>query len=164
MIKPWLAVLTSFHRTPVFRKTWLAVAGLGVYAAIVASVDWWLLSGVTTVGSQFHGLLGLVLGMLLVFRTNTSYDRWWEARKLWGQLVNDSRNLAIKVASCVRAETSDKHLLARRLADFAWGLKGHLQGSRPTTERSGSHDALDFPGHVPVGVARAIYELSLIHI
>jgi putative membrane protein len=34
---------------------------------------------------------------LLVFRTNTAYDRWWEGRKLWGKLVNDSRNFAIKI-------------------------------------------------------------------
>ena len=38
-----------------------------------------------------------MLGFLLSFRNNHAYDRWWEARKLWGQLVNDSRNLCLKV-------------------------------------------------------------------
>lgn len=38
---------------------------------------------------------GAVLGLLLVLRTNAGYDRWWEARKLWGGIVNQSRNLAI---------------------------------------------------------------------
>ncbi|HBL48462.1 MAG TPA: hypothetical protein DDZ90_34280, partial [Planctomycetaceae bacterium] len=46
--------------------------------------------------SNLHGIIGLVLGLLLVFRTNSSYSRWWEARKLWGRLVNVTRNMAIK--------------------------------------------------------------------
>jgi putative membrane protein len=38
---------------------------------------------------------GFVMGLILVFRINSGYDRWWEARKLWGSIVNQSRNLAI---------------------------------------------------------------------
>ncbi len=41
-----------------------------------------------------HGLVGTALGLLLVFRTNASYDRFWEGRKLWGGIVNETRNLA----------------------------------------------------------------------
>jgi putative membrane protein len=41
-----------------------------------------------------HTLVGLVLGLLLVFRTNASYDRYWEGRRLWGSIINESRNLA----------------------------------------------------------------------
>ncbi len=44
-----------------------------------------------------HSLLGFAISMLLVFRTNTAYERWWEGRKLWGSLINNSRNLAIKL-------------------------------------------------------------------
>jgi putative membrane protein len=42
-----------------------------------------------------HEIAGAALGLLLVFRTNASYDRWWEARKLWGGLVDRCRNLSI---------------------------------------------------------------------
>ena len=45
--------------------------------------------------SDLHAALSLVLGWLLVFRTNAAYARWWEARTLWGSLINCSRNLAI---------------------------------------------------------------------
>jgi putative membrane protein len=38
---------------------------------------------------------GLIMGLILVFRVNAGYDRWWEARKLWGNIVNQCRNLAI---------------------------------------------------------------------
>ena len=46
------------------------------------------------VPSTVHGLVGVALGLLLVFRTNSSYDRFWEGRKLWGGIVNETRNLA----------------------------------------------------------------------
>lgn len=41
-----------------------------------------------------HTLAGVALSLLLVFRTNSSYDRFWEGRKLWGGIVNETRNLA----------------------------------------------------------------------
>jgi putative membrane protein len=47
-----------------------------------------------TIPSVVHGLVGTALGLLLVFRTNASYDRFWEGRKLWGGIVNETRNLA----------------------------------------------------------------------
>src|SRR5438132_9527807 len=90
-----------------------------------------------SLAAQFHGVLGLILGTLLVFRTNTSYDRWWEGRKLWVQLVNDSRNLAIKVETCVRADLADKQRLGRWLSDFAFALKGHLRGKIRLTDLPG---------------------------
>lgn len=52
-------------------------------------------SHVSDVGipSIIHTLIGVALGLLLVFRTNASYDRFWEGRKLWGGIVNETRNL-----------------------------------------------------------------------
>ena len=44
-----------------------------------------------------HSLMGIVLGLLLVFRVNSAYDRWWEGRVQWGKLVNDSRSMAMKL-------------------------------------------------------------------
>jgi putative membrane protein len=171
MIKPWIAILVSFYRTPVFRKVWLAAAALGVYSAAVVAADRIFLSETQTIGSQIHGLLGLVLGMLLVFRTNTSYDRWWEARKLWGQLLNDSRNLSLKVAACVRADARDKHELGQRLVEFGWALERHLRAgsirlrdSKTTTGVAQSPQATventtaSSPVHQPMEAARSVYE------
>ena len=70
----------------------LALYGWLVYEFVeiehLPHIDW---------GAESTVLNGLVLGFLLSFRNNHAYDRWWEARKLWGQLVNDSRNLCLKV-------------------------------------------------------------------
>lgn len=48
-----------------------------------------------------HTLIGAALGLLLVFRTNASYDRFWEGRKLMGMIVNRARDLARQVATYV---------------------------------------------------------------
>ena len=60
----------------------------------------------------FHSILGIILGLFLVFRTNTAYDRWWEGRKLWGALVNNTRNLAIKISTFIK-DPEDRHRYQR---------------------------------------------------
>ena len=51
-----------------------------------------------------HTLVGTVLGLLLVFRTNSSYDRFWEGRKQWGGIVNECRNLARQASVWLKAD------------------------------------------------------------
>jgi putative membrane protein len=153
MIRPWVA----FHNTPIFGRIWIAVAAVTAYAAIVYFIDVTLLSDAVTLGAGFHGFFGLVLGVLLVFRTNTSYERWWEGRKLWGQLVNDSRNLAIKVQTCVQADDDEKRRLGRWLIDFALALKGHLRGAVRLGDLAGFAGSVEQPAHVPSYISTRIY-------
>ena len=131
---------------------------LGVYGLLVAWIDAYE-DGAIRLSASFHTLLGLILGLLLVFRTNTAYDRWWEGRKLWGQLVNESRNFAIKVETCVRAEPRDKVEIGKRLIDFAVALKEHLR-RKPIRlqELSSFENRTDTPQHVPAYVAQQIYD------
>ena len=158
MIRPWVAVLTRIHDTPVFARIWSAVALAGLYAGAVVWFEIHYLERLITIGSQLHAVLGLVLGTLLVFRTNTSYDRWWEGRKLWGQLVNDCRNLAIKVATCVHADRVEKDQLSVWLIDFAYALKEHLRGGLKLTDLPGFETATDQPQHVPAYLSEKIYD------
>jgi putative membrane protein len=58
-------------------------------------------------------LLGAALGILLGFRTNSAYDRWWEARKLWGMLVNSSRSLARQAVSFIQSPAGGEQQLAQ---------------------------------------------------
>src|SRR5262245_40451569 len=62
------------------------------WAAGVVLIDRYVVS--LTIPATAHTLTGLAIGLLLVFRTNASYDRFWEGRKLWGGMVNETRNLA----------------------------------------------------------------------
>jgi len=74
----------------------------------------------------------VVMGVLLVFRTNSAYERWWEARKLWGQLVNDTRNLVIKMRELARsAPDEQRHRFAQLMTEFPVSLKEHLRGGTP---------------------------------
>jgi putative membrane protein len=75
-----------------------------------------------------HSLLGFALSILLVFRTNTAYDRWWEGRRLWGQLVNASRNLALKYHAFLN-EKSDLDFFEQCIPIFSKSLANHLQKS-----------------------------------
>ena len=74
-------------------------------------------------------IYNLVLGLLIVFRTNTSYDRFWDGRKAWGALVVNTRNLAqemqIGIASSV--DSSQKQAMIRLLSAFAIATKLHLR-------------------------------------
>lgn len=158
MVQPWVAVLTSFHNTPVFGRIWTTVAAITLYAVLSVWIDLYALSQVATAHPEFHGFLGLILGTLLVFRTNTSYDRWWEGRKLWGQLVNDVRNLAIKVQTCVRADAADKQRLGCWLADFALALKQHLRGGSRLADLRSFAGSPEQPPHVPAYISTRIYD------
>lgn len=53
---------------------------------------------------------GGFLGLILVFRVNAGYDRWWEARKIWGSIVNSTRNLAILVKSYSKSDETQSTL------------------------------------------------------
>lgn len=74
----------------------------------------------------------LVLGLLLVFRTNTAYDRFWEGRKAWGQLINTVRNLSRAIWICViedsPADRLAKQQMLHLLVAFAIAMKLHLRG------------------------------------
>lgn len=73
-----------------------------------------------------YSLVGFVLSLLLVFRTNTAYDRWWEGRKKWGELVNNTRNFAIKIASMTTDKEVDQYF-ARMIPNYVFAMKEHLR-------------------------------------
>lgn len=83
--------------------------------------------------TQLHALLGLVISLLLVFRTNTAYERWWEGRKLWGALVNVSRNMAIKLHAWLPDEdTERREMFTELISRFPMVLKEHLRNTKVT--------------------------------
>jgi putative membrane protein len=83
---------------------------------------------VLEISLSLPGLLGVVIGLLLVFRNNTAYDRWWEARKILGGLVNTSRNFAMQVRSLMTGTPeSDRVVFHELLVGFVFSLKEHLR-------------------------------------
>lgn len=75
-----------------------------------------------------HSLLGIVLGLFLVFRTNTAYDRWWEGRKLWGGLVNSTRNFALKLNAYISLEDHEvRDWFSKMIPNFVFAMKESLR-------------------------------------
>jgi putative membrane protein len=82
------------------------------------------IKNITTV----HNLLGFVLSLILVFRTNTAYDRWWEARKQWGALTNLSRTLSIKLNAILPSDDKvNRHFFRKSIPLFAETLFNFLR-------------------------------------
>lgn len=126
--KNWFGVLFDFPRSPVFRTLFLDVIGAGLYAALVVWVETDYFRVAVPLGPSFLSILGIILGLLLVFRTNTAYDRWWEGRKLWGQLVNVSRGLAHALdAQLPQADGARRTHYASLLGSFPGALAAHLR-------------------------------------
>jgi ion channel-forming bestrophin family protein len=106
-----------------------------------------------------HTLVGVALGLLLVLRTNASYDRYWEGRKQWGTIVNASRNLA-RTASLYLAPAPElvRTLLAWTAA-FSRGTVHHLRGKESIGSDSGDLPADEIQavlaeGRLPLAIAR----------
>ena len=100
--------------------------------------------------------------MLLVFRTNTAYDRWWEGRKLWGALVNNSRNLAVKMNAILpRANVKDRSFFMKLIPMFAVALQQHLQAEKTRleldTEPHPEIPDFDQSKHVPNQIASLMF-------
>src|SRR5215203_3855229 len=113
---------------PVAPKLLLALVAVGLYSLLVSLFFRGLKYPHTDYGEGITVLNGIVLGVLLVFRNNAAYDRWWEGRKLWGQLINDIRNLALACRSLAAPEGDDAREVGRAMVGFAHALRLHLRG------------------------------------
>lgn len=78
-------------------------------------------------------LIGLTLAIFLGFRNSTSYARYWEARTLWGALLNESRSL-VRQALTLDIEPSQASLLAARLTAFTHALRHQLRQTDPRSD------------------------------
>src|SRR5262249_22464169 len=108
-------------------KLWTSLGlltGYGLLVGVVvdlehlAHVEW---------GAESTVLNGLVLGFLISFRNNSAYDRWWDARKLWGQLINESRNLCLKIRALNGVEPVERATIGRLVNAFSVALMNHLR-------------------------------------
>lgn len=79
-------------------------------------------------------VLGLALSIFLGFRNNACYDRWWEARKLWGQLIYEMRTLGRETVLLLQGEDDLKRQQLRRLIGFTYVLTAKLRGVYLGTE------------------------------
>ena len=160
--KDWITFIFRFHKSDTFRQLMpmMFVIGLYTYGVCYLEIEHWKLSEKSHVKniSIMHGMLGFVISLLLAYRTNTAYDRWWEGRKLWGSLVNSSRNLALKL-SVILSDEKDKKFLRQVIPAYASILSKHLSNKEVSKMLYENIDLeIDHQKHKPNQVAKSIFE------
>lgn len=154
----WIHPFTRFHRIPVFKRVWVYLALTAIYTLLVH----WLMTihfaSQAIREASSVGYVSVILGLLLVFRTNSAYERWSEGRRLWGQLVNDTRSLSMKVSHFVQVPIREKQEVGELLVSFAFSLKHHLRNSRHSHDLPGVEPLSELAGkNIPVHIADKIY-------
>lgn len=146
-------------RFPAARKLLGIALLVAAYTAIVARVedhvhpepfskfDW----GLSVIN-------GLILGSLVTFRTNEAKRRFWEGRTLWGQLINESRNLIVKAHALESLTKEDRSRWSKLLVGFAYSLMMHLRGGKPLQEVPGFSEDPQKPLHVPLYIAALVQD------
>ncbi|EMR03928.1 bestrophin family protein [Cesiribacter andamanensis] len=114
---------------------------------------------------QLPTVLGTAISLILAFNINQSYDRWWEARKVWGAIVNDSRTLILQLQQFtepVQEQAARLQQMANRQIVWCYSLGQSLRGQPPLTaeqEALLSPDDLAFAG----GQSNTPYALLMLH-
>lgn len=162
--KSWFKDITSFNKSDImwtFRYELIIVA---IYSALIA---YWEQKALYHYGdlldhiSKFFTFIGFAFSMLLVFRINSAYDKWWEGRKLWGALVNNCRNFALKIKAFVPDIQGEiKEELYDWMAAFPASLSQHLRDENTIEELPLSDKQkkkIQSKTHVPNAIAGEIY-------
>jgi putative membrane protein len=160
--KKWFLPIFQFHKSDTLRILFPSMVVIGIYTATVTYIAINVLDIKAVSTTAIHALLGTVLGLVLVFRSNSAYERWWEGRKLWGSLINESRSIAIKVNNFLpAAEMKTKIFFAKSIANYVYAMKGHLRGKVNLSEIEDTDtltiEELSQAKHVPNMIANSIY-------
>ena len=171
--KVWFRHILKFHKTDTFRILLREMMIVAAYTALVAAIEIHFLRDLRMTESGeavekvlknttiMHSILGFVLSLLVVFRTNTAYDRWWEGRKLWGALVNNTRNLSVKINSILPESCrSEKEFFKTMIGNFPTALKEHLREGINLAELEdveGFKDGYADREHIPNLMIQSLY-------
>jgi ion channel-forming bestrophin family protein len=160
--KNWFSHIFKFHKSDTFFLLWkeLVFIGLLTFGFVYVELHYFkhmeFLSNLMAV----YSLIGFVLSLLLVFRTNSAYDRWWEGRKKWGELVNTTRNLAIRLAAMNLPQDVESYF-ARMISNYAVAMKEQLREGVKLEELDLTDqelEAIKKVNHKTSFIARCMYE------
>lgn len=137
--------------------TWSVVVVVNHQFQAVPWLDW-------SVPETGHALVGGAFALLLVFRTNSSYDRFWEGRKLWGGVVNETRNLVRQTSILCAADPGLVRQAALWTIAFPYACMHRLRGRKALGEIGNDLPAAEVAAvlaadHVPLAVAKRLTAL-----
>lgn len=160
--KEWFTFIFRIHKSDTVRQLTPMMISLSIYVALIAflEIEVFKLSENSHIKNItiLHGMLGFVISLLLVFRTNTAYERWWEGRRMWGNLTNTSRNLAMKINAVLPLDDiANKTFFKEHIVEYAFALKRHLRGHQKDSEVFTSNISLHHDLHKPNHIAKLMF-------
>src|SRR6478609_1022828 len=162
--KVWLDLIFHSYGKQVMKTLLPALLFMGIFSSVICYI---FLEHIEPnhfpSSTSAHSLLGIVLGLFLVFRTNSAYDRWWEGRKMWGSMVNNTRNLAHKMNAILdKGDTENRAWFAAMISNFVIATKEHLRAGVTLSdlENPGGDflSRLQSAKHIPNRISSILYE------
>ena len=158
----WTSHLFDVEGSMVREILWRVLASVAWCALVVAAYQ----SGLEvfhriSIPSTAHSLIGTALGLLLVYRTNSSYDRFWEGRKQWGGMVNECRNLARQTSAWLAADRALMGEVIGWTIAFPYATMQRIRcaagiGAKVNELSDAEVARVEASRHVPLAVARMI--------
>jgi putative membrane protein len=160
--KSWVTLIFHLTKSDTLAILWKELIFIFSFTLGVAFLEMHFFPDAKVLDKLFsvYQILGFVISLLLVFRTNTAYDRWWEGRRKWGELVNDSRNMAVKLAA-LDLSPAENAFFARHIGNYALCIKEHLRAGTNfellnlTDSERAFLQRLD---HIPSGIVELLYQ------
>lgn len=155
-------MIFALQKSDTLRMLWKEILYIGAFTLLITFLVLHFFPNAVILEKLFsvYQLVGFVISLLLIFRTNTAYDRWWEGRKKWGELVNDTRNVSVKIASIVK-EDKDRDFFMRMIPNFVFAAKEHLRAGIIYDElelRPEEREYLNNKEHKPLAITQLIYQ------
>jgi putative membrane protein len=159
--KSWLHLIFALNKSDTLRMLWKELIYIGLFTLFIVFFVRQFFPNAFVLEKliSIYSLIGFVISLLLVFRTNTAYDRWWEGRRKWGELVNDTRNLAVKL-SILLDDEADKNFFKRMIPNFVFASKEHLRDGVKMEELELSEEEfaqLSTKDHKALAISQLLY-------
>lgn len=160
----WFGDLGQLAKSWTMVRIVRSVIGIGVYTTAICFGVWGFnLQESIHMNTSVFSLLGVILSIFLVFRTNSAYDRWWEGRKQWGALVNHTRNMAIYVNTMFpKGDQEVRRYFAKHISNFCLALVEHLRDGTQLDKLIylTDEDRAEYgeKGHVPNHISMQIFD------
>lgn len=160
--KDWFKLIFSIQKSDTIRMLAPAIGGIATFSFLVCFLEIEVLELKYKSTTIIHSLLGFVISLLLVFRTNTAYERWWEGRKLWGAMVNNTRNLAIKLNAYIpKGDSETRERFRILITNYVFAVKEHLRKGVKVNDLEEikilPFETLEKSKHIPNHIASVIF-------
>ena len=158
-----LPSIWHFHTGPTAKALLRRLVVVGIYVTVITIAEMYYTDlRLKDTPNSFLSAMGILLSLLLIFRTNTAYDRFYEGRQAWGSLVNNCRNLAIYFNAVLpEGDIVSRKFYAKAISNFPFALKNHLRDTPRMDEldivEEGERRDLSNFDHKPAGVSNQLW-------